>query len=66
MFHIKFDEKRDREQGQYFVELTKNRDLDVVNCDRLGYWCDKRHLEHFLREMLKHFSALELIKMLKD
>lgn len=37
MFVLKEDKTRPENSGQCFVELTKNRGLDVVNCDRLGY-----------------------------
>jgi len=64
MFQIKYDQTRKKEEGQYFVELTKNRGLEIVNCDRLGYWCDKPHLEHFITEMLKHFNVLDMVNIL--
>lgn len=48
MLIVKQDDSRKEEDGQIFVELTKNRGLDIVNCDRLGYWCDKAHLSHFI------------------
>ena len=64
MFQIKYDPTRKIEEGQYFVELTKNRGLEIVNCDRLGYWCDKPHLEHFLTGMLKYFNVLDIANML--
>lgn len=38
MLIVKQDDSRKEEDGQIFVELTKNRRLDIVNCDRLGYW----------------------------
>jgi hypothetical protein len=60
MFIIKKDETRPVEEGQYFVELTKNRGLEVVNCDRLGYWCDKGHLNHFALTILGQFNTFEL------
>lgn len=34
MLIVKQDDSRKEEDGQIFVELTKNRGLDVVNCDR--------------------------------
>lgn len=57
MFNIKVDKTRKESEGQYFVELTKNRELEVANCDRLGYWCDKEHLAHFQRELDKVFQV---------
>lgn len=62
MFSVKFDTKRDISEGQYFVELISPRatNLTAANCDRLGYWCDKAHLEHFVIELLKCFNAFEM------
>ena len=48
MLLVKEDKNREYEQGQIFVELTKNKGLEIVNCDRLGYWCDKAHLRHVM------------------
>lgn len=56
MLIIKTDFNRNPEDGQYFIELTKNRGIDVVDCDRLGYWCDKAHLKRNILEILKHFN----------
>jgi len=65
MLNIKFEDGR--KDGEYFVELTKNRGLDIVNCDRLGYWCDKPHLVHMGLEILAMFNHYELFaKLLKD
>ena len=65
MLNIKFE--AGRENGEYFIELTKNRGLDIVNCDRLGYWCDKPHLVHMGLEILAMFNHYELFaKLLKD
>lgn len=66
MFTVKKDNTRAENIGQYFVELTKNRGLDVVNCDRLGYWCDKDHLQHFLREIAKVMTDDELGELFGD
>ena len=66
MFTVKKDNTRAENIGQYFVELTKNRGLDVVNCDSLGYWCDKDHLQHFLREIAKVMTDDELKGLLGD
>lgn len=66
MFTVKEDKTRPENSGQYFVELTKNRELDVVNCDRLGYWCDKAHLQHFLLEIAKVMTDDELKMLLGD
>lgn len=65
MLIVKEDKNRPYEQGQIFVELTKNRGLEIVNCDRLGYWCDKAHLEHFLLGLSKVFTKEELNEILK-
>ena len=65
MLIVKQDDSRREEDGQIFVELTKNRGLDVVNCDRLGYWCDKAHLSHFIIECASCFTENELKDILK-
>ena len=64
MLIVKEDKNRPYAQGQIFVELTKNRGLEIVNCDRLGYWCDKAHLSHFMLEVAKVFTTEELEKVL--
>lgn len=66
MLIVKEDKNRPHETGQIFVELTKNRELEVVNCDRLGYWCDKPHLRHFLLELSRVFTKEELNEILKN
>lgn len=66
MLLTKEDKNRPHDSGQIFVELTKNRDLEIVNCDRLGYWCDKAHLSHFLLEISRHFTRVELLSILKN
>lgn len=66
MLIVKEDQNRPYDQGQIFVELTKNRDLEIVNCDRLGYWCDKGHLRHFILELSKAFTSDELKEILKN
>lgn len=65
MLIVKEDKNRPYPQGQIFVELTKNRGLEIVNCDRLGYWCDKAHLRHFLLELSRVFTKEELNDILK-
>lgn len=65
MLIVKEDKNRPFEQGQVFVELTKNRGLEIVNSDRLGYWCDKAHLRHFLLELSRVFTKEELNEILK-
>lgn len=65
MLIVKQDDSRKEEDGQIFVELTKNRRLDIVNCDRLGYWCDKAHLSHFIIECASCFTENELKYILK-
>ena len=65
MLIVKQDDSRKEEDGQIFIELTKNRGLDVVNCDRLGYWCDKAHLSHFIIECASCFTENELKDILK-
>ena len=66
MFTVKEDKTRSENSGRYFVELTKNRGLDVVNCDRLGYWFDKAHLKNFLLEIAKVMTDDELKMLLGD
>lgn len=66
MLIVKEDKSRHPDRGQIFVELTKNRDLEIVNCDRLGYWCDKGHLRHFLLELSRVFTKEELNEILKN
>jgi len=65
MLIVKEDQSRPYSQGQIFVELTKNREIDVVNCDRIGYWCDKAHLRHFILELSRVFTRDELNEILK-
>ena len=66
MLTVKEDKTRDQNSGQYFVELTRDRRLDVAKCDRLGYWCDKGHLQHFLCEIAKVMTDDELKVLLGD
>lgn len=66
MLIVKEDKTRHPDRGQIFVELTKNRELEIVNCDRLGYWCDKPHLRHFLLELSRVFTKEELNEILKN
>lgn len=64
MLIVKEDKNRLYEQGQIFVELTKNRGLEILNCDRLGYWCDKAHLQHFILEIARVYTKDELRELL--
>ena len=64
MLIVKEDKDRPFEMGQIFVELTKNRDISITNCDRLGYWCDKGHLRHFILELSRVFTNEELKDLL--
>lgn len=66
MLIVKEDKTRPVEQGQVFVELTKNRELEIANCDRLDYWCDKEHLMHFILELSRVFSNEEFIETVKN
>ena len=66
MLIVKTDFTRPKEDGQYFLELTKNRDILVVDCDRLGYWCDKAHLRQNVKEILKHFHFEIISSLLSD
>ena len=54
MLIVKQDKTRKEEEGQIFVELTIYRDVrNIADCNRLGYWCDKAHLSHFIMECAK-------------
>lgn len=64
MLFVTEDKRRKYEEGQIFVELTKNRELSITNCDRLGYWCDKEHLRHFILEISKVLSDDDLKQLL--
>lgn len=69
MFNLTEDKTRSVDKGQYFVELTKNRGLEISNCDRLGYWCDKGHLKHFydaLKKVFEEEHPKETINLLPD
>ena len=66
MLIVKEDKKRNLNDGQIFVELIKNRDLSVTDCDRLGYWCDKAHLRHFILEISKVMSDADLLELLGE
>lgn len=66
MLIVKEDKTRKWEEGQIFVELTKNRDLSIIDCDRLGYWCDKAHLRHFILEILTVMSDADLKAILRN
>jgi len=58
---------REKSDAKYFVELINYRSLDFsgCDCDRLGYWCDKLHLRHFILELAKVFTEQELKELLK-
>ena len=64
MLNITENKTREHEEGQFFVELIRNRGLDIVNWDRLGYWCDKPHLKHMLKGIGKAFTQDELKDLL--
>lgn len=66
MLIVKEDKTRPLEQGQIFVELTKNRESEIANCDRLGYWCDKAHLRHFILELNRVLSNEEFSQIVKN
>lgn len=66
MLIVKQDKTRKEEEGQIFVELTDYRDItNIADCNRLGYWCDKAHLSHFIMECAKCFTQDELKNILK-
>lgn len=61
MLIVKEDKNRHPDRGQVFVELTDYRDVsNIVDCNRLGYWCDKPHLRHFILELSRVFTKEEL------
>jgi len=64
MLIVKEDKTRNVEQGQIFVELTENRGLNVSDCNRLGYWCDRSHIRHFILELSKVMPENELKDLL--
>lgn len=66
MLHIKEDKNRPYPLDQIFVELTKNRDISITDCDRLGYWCDKGHLSHFMLELARVYTNEELKELFKN
>lgn len=66
MLIVKEYKTRPESDGQIFVELTSNRGLDVENCDRLGYWCDKPHLKHFIFNAARMFDNKELIEIFTE
>jgi hypothetical protein len=63
MFSIKKDENRKYEKGQYYVMLA-DIDPESHETNRLGYWCDKAHLEHFLPAILNCFTTEEVVEAL--
>lgn len=66
MLIVNQDKTRKEEEGQIFVELTDYRDItNIADCNRLGYWCDKAHLSHFIMECAKCFTQDELKNILK-
>lgn len=65
MLLVKEDKKRNVNEGQIFVELTRNRDLSIIDCDRMGYWCDKAHLEHFIIEAASVMSLSETMELFR-
>lgn len=65
MLIVKEDKSRPYHAGQIFVELISNRDvLSLTDWNRLGYWCDKEHLRHFILELSKVFTKKELEEIL--
>lgn len=65
MLLVKEDKKRNVNEGQIFVELTRNRGLAIIDCDRLGYWCDKVHLQHFIFEAVSVMSLSEIMELFR-
>lgn len=66
MLIVNQDLTRKEEEGQIFVELTAYRDItNIADCNRLGYWCDKAHLSHFIMGCARYFTQEELKNILK-
>ena len=66
MLIVNQDLTRKEEEGQIFVELTSYRDItNIADCNRLGYWCDKAHLSHFIMGCARCFTQEELKNILK-
>jgi hypothetical protein len=67
MLIVKEDKTRKWEQGQIFVELTSYREVNnITDCNRLGYWCDKAHLRHFILEISRIMSDVDLKELLGE
>lgn len=66
MFGIKKDKRRPVEKGQYLVTLTDANVFGMEELSRVSYWCDKSHLEHFAREILRQFTVSEIADILQE
>lgn len=66
MFDIRFCENRNIEDGQYFVEISDLRDCTnpMLGHNRLGYFCDKGHLDHLLYSVMIFYTGDEIINKL--
>lgn len=65
MLNVNIDKDRPHNSGQIFVELISYRDVhNLSDCNRLGYWCDKPHLKHFLVELRRVLSKQDFEEML--
>lgn len=54
MFSVDFDPGRNPDNGQFFVSIIEpdhdeliNGNIEVRHTNRLGYWCDRGHLDSF-------------------
>lgn len=66
MFRVTVNKNRSKNDGQIFVELTSYIDIsDFSKVNRLGYYCDKLHLEHFLTELTKVFTKDEINEIIE-
>lgn len=65
MLVVKEDKKRDVSEGQIFIELVDYPDIpNMKRCNRLSYWCDKGHLNHFIIKLTELFTKEELEEIL--
>lgn len=67
MLNITYDPSRPYADGQYYVELVQLDPTDQRRCSRLGYWCDRGHLESGIAmPVLAQFNHKIFKKLLED
>ena len=66
MLNVREDKNRKNENGTIYLELLKMNFDNPVESNRLGYWCDKLHLEHCFKSLARMFTEEEVRKLLKD